>query len=141
MEKEREMEGRGEMGRDKGRGRENTLVIYIFSILCVFRSLLTMVSRLVHHFRSFNNVPSSTHKHTPHSHLSHRYLNLHGSNIRKMEALEPCTNLRVLVLSFNEVHKVEGIAHMKHLERLEVRSILNTDNMNRVRHNNMINIG
>ena len=74
-------------------------------------------------------LPHTTHTHT---HLSHRYLNLHGSNIRKMEALEPCTNLRVLVLSFNEVHKVEGIAHMKHLERLEV----NTD-VNRVQHNNM----
>ena len=34
------------------------------------------------------------------------YLNLHGNNIRKLENLSACVNLRVLILSFNEIHKV-----------------------------------
>ena len=34
-------------------------------------------------------------------------LNLHGNNIRKIEGLEQLPKLRVLVLSFNEIHKIE----------------------------------
>ena len=34
-------------------------------------------------------------------------LNLHGNNIRKIEGLEKLPKLRVLVLSFNEIHKIE----------------------------------
>ena len=47
----------GEMGRDEG--RENTLSMFLAYF--VFRSLLTMFPHLVHHFRSFDNVPSPTH--------------------------------------------------------------------------------
>eukprot|EP00854_Cymbomonas_tetramitiformis_P014094 gene14094-16667_t len=60
-------------------------------------------------------------KHTQVSCLSQvTYLNLHGNNIRRLEALGSLVNLRVLVASFNEIVKVEGIAELKRLERLEL---------------------
>ena len=41
-------------------------------------------------------------------------LNLHGNNIRKVEFLT------TLVLSFNEIHKIERLDELKCLERLEL---------------------
>ena len=38
-----------------------------------------------------------------------RYLNLHGHCLRKIENLEGCPNLVVLILSFNEISKIEGL--------------------------------
>ena len=48
------------------------------------------------------------------------YLNLHGCSIRKIELLGLCINLRILVLTFNEIHKIEGLEELERLERLEL---------------------
>ena len=48
------------------------------------------------------------------------YLNLHGCSIRKIEVVGRCVNCRVLVLTFNEIHKIEGLDNMERLERLEL---------------------
>ena len=48
------------------------------------------------------------------------YLNLHGCSIRKIEVVGRCVNCRVLVLTFNEIHKIEGLDDMERLERLEL---------------------
>jgi Leucine-rich repeat (LRR) protein len=47
-------------------------------------------------------------------------LNLHGHCLRKIENLSPCKNLRVLVLSFNELSKIEGLSDLHRLQRLEI---------------------
>ena len=47
----------------------------------------------------------------PASLASVTYLNLHGNAIRKIEGLGACPNLKVLVLSFNELTKLEAGAY------------------------------
>eukprot|EP00965_Chrysotila_dentata_P061679 2042976-Pleurochrysis_carterae.AAC.1 len=47
-------------------------------------------------------------------------LNLHGHAIRIIENLERLSNLRVLVLSFNELQKIEGLGALRRLQRLEL---------------------
>jgi Leucine-rich repeat (LRR) protein len=44
-----------------------------------------------------------------------RYLNLHSNLIRKIENLAPLVNLETLILSFNEIAKIENV------EQLSVR--------------------
>lgn len=39
-------------------------------------------------------------------------LNLHGNAIRKIEGLGQLINLRILILCFNDIHKIEGIEHV-----------------------------
>ena len=49
------------------------------------------------------------------------YLNLYGNNIKKMDSgFSSLIHLRVLVLSFNEIQKIEGIGELEQLERLEL---------------------
>ena len=45
------------------------------------------------------------------------YLNLHGHCLRKVENLGECVNLKVLILSFNEINKMEGFGNLVRLER------------------------
>lgn len=45
------------------------------------------------------------------------YLNLHGNNIRKMDGFAVLSNLRTLILSFNEIQKIDGISGLCKLVR------------------------
>jgi hypothetical protein len=50
--------------------------------------------------------------------LSHiQYLNLHGQALKRIEGLRSLTSLHTLILSFNELTKIEGIAGMRTLRR------------------------
>lgn len=49
-----------------------------------------------------------------------QYLNLHGNNIKVIEGLAACMNLRRLVLSFNEITVIEGLSALVNLETLEL---------------------
>ncbi|CAM9822517.1 unnamed protein product [Scytosiphon promiscuus] len=47
-------------------------------------------------------------------------LSLHGQGVRKIEGLEACPNLSVLILSFNEVSRLDGLAGLTRLRHLDL---------------------
>ena len=47
-------------------------------------------------------------------------MNLYGCSIRQIDNLSECVNLKHLILSFNEIHKIEGLEDLLLLERLEL---------------------
>ncbi|CAM9543677.1 unnamed protein product, partial [Laminaria digitata] len=47
-------------------------------------------------------------------------LSLHGQGVRAIEGLEACTNLRVLILSFNEISHFNGLAGLDQLQHLDL---------------------
>ncbi|CAN0113390.1 unnamed protein product [Ectocarpus sp. 6 AP-2014] len=47
-------------------------------------------------------------------------LSLHGQGVRTIEGLEACRNLKVLILSFNEISCLHGLAGLTHLRHLDL---------------------
>lgn len=73
------------------------------------------------------------------------YLNLFSNRIKKIKALEKLVNLNTLILSFNEIEQIEGLAHDgKALKRLDlnhnfIRRIEGLESKPNLQHLNLTN--